>query len=524
MNDQQVNPNQPIDESAPSPSNSAKDVAQDIVSSQKPLDSHTKAVVSDGQAMYSVNDSYIRYKAEVNLSPDKRSAEYKFFPNMSLPSTTRSGYDKSVSQFQNRRSGDTDAQWVRAYVGGAGAIPPERWNESVLNNESSEWSTSLEYQGVNMAQATSKKTPAGELRGTAAVDAVLRKNNRPGTSRMPLWHSGFWLYYRPMNGQDISDLMNAIASAKALIGINTYGRAFATDTAYIDKVVLQFFFDRCVTTSSIATDDTNFDYLNHILLPDKNVIYGYLMSKCFPTGFAYSRACLSPGCGNISEGLLDLEQIVRVDRSRFTDYQKEHMFSMGDGSTSLETVKKYQEEFKWVNRTFEQNEVIYKVSIPTLRSYIDSSNAYLDNIHSMYTEAMYEDPKERAAMLKRAMNATTCNQYAHYITEITVENNTDEGVVKSYIKETSTIALVLESLSTDSIDVRNFIRHINKASADSVIALCAITSYKCKSCGTWQNEKDSEHAQVLIPIDPLSTFFTLASQVIQEQQTVATNI
>jgi hypothetical protein len=494
---------------------------QKFTQQQKPIASGTTAKVNDGASLYTSDETYKLYKKEFSLPVDKRSVDFKFYPNLPIPSTTRSGYDKSISQFQNRRAGDTESQWLDTYLSSAGRLPSDRFYEAVLNKPDSDWSTSVEHAGVKMTQASSKKTPAGELRGSAAVDAVLRKNKRPGTSRMPLWHSGFWVYYRPMNGQDISDLLNAIASAKAIVGNMTYGRSFATDTAYIDKVVLQFFFDRLVTTSSIASSDANIDYMSHILLPDKNVIYGYMMSKCFPSGFAYNRSCISPGCGTVHDGVLDMENIVRVDKSKLTEKQKQHMLNMGDGSTSLEAIAEYQNEFDWVNRDFTSNDVKYVVKIPTLRVYIDSSNSYLDSIHSMYTEAMFEDPKERSVAMRRSMDSTTCVQYAHYITEIVVENTDEEGTTKSFIKETATISAVLESLSTDSQDVKTFVRNINKASADSIIALCAITSFKCSACGTWQNEGDSDESQILIPIDPLSTFFSLASQTTEEQNRVA---
>lgn len=515
-------------EGNPTPSEPIKSVVNELANEsqkftqqQKPIESGTSAKVKDGQSLYTSNESYVIYKKEFSLPVDKRSQDFKFFPNLPLPSTTRSGYDKSISQFQNRRAGDTESQWLDTYLSSAGRLPPDRFYEAVLNKPDSDWGAAVEHDGVKMTQASSKKTPAGELRGSAAVDAVLRKNKRPGTSRMPLWHSGFWIYYRPMNGQDISDLLNAIASAKAIVGNMTYGRSFATDTAYIDKVVLQFFFDRLVTTSSISSSDANIDYMSHILLPDKNVIYGYMMSKCFPNGFAYNRPCISPGCGTVHDGVLDMENIVRVDKSKLTNKQKQHMLNMGDGSTSLEAIAEYQNEFDWVNRDFICNDVKYVVKIPTLRVYIDSSNAYLDSIHSMYTEAMFEDPKERTIAMRRSMDSTTCVQYAHYITEIIVENTDEEGTVKSFIKETATISAVLESLSTDSKDVKAFVRNINKASADSIIALCAITSFQCSACGTWQNEGDNSNEQILIPIDPLSTFFSLASQTTEEQNRVA---
>ncbi len=488
---------------------------------QKPVNSKTTATVADGDVLYKQPEAYSIYKTQVKLPADKRSIDFKFYPSMSIPNTTRSGYDESINKFQNRRVGDSEQEWLDIYLNSAARIPQDRYMETVLSNKDSQWQTSLEHQGVKLTQVSSKKTPTGELRGSAAVDAVLRKHNRPGTSRMPLWHSGFWLYYKPMNGQDISDLMNAIASAKSVVGNATYGRAFAVDTAYIDKVILQFFFERLVTTSSIATDDASIDYAKYIMLPDKNVIYGYMMSKCFPTGFAYSRACIAPGCGTVTDGVLDMENIVRVDRSKLTDKQLTHMLSMGDGSTSIEAIEAYQKEFDWVNRSFTNSDVTYKITIPNLRTYIDSSNAYLDSIHSMYTESMYQDVKERSVAMRRAMDSTACVQYAHYITEIEINNVDEEGTHTSYIKETASIAQVLEALSTDSSDVKAFIRSINKASADSIIALCAITSYKCPACGTWQNEADTEHVQTLIPIDPLSTFFTLASQILEEQNKTA---
>lgn len=499
----------------------ATQVVEAFVEQQKPIDSKTTAAVADGGSMFKTPEAYAAYKAQVNLPVDKRTADFKFFPTLNIPSTTRSGFEESIGKFQNRRVGDASANWLDTFLNSSARVPTDRFVESVLSDPKSQWQTSIEYEGIKLSQASSKKTPGGELRGSAAVDAVLRKNNRPGTSRMPLWHSGFWLYYRPMNGQDISDLMNAISSAKAVVGNATYGRAFAVDTAYIDKVILQFFFERLVTTSSIATDDPNIDYSKYILLPDKNVIYGYMMSKCFPTGFAYNRACISPGCGTVHDGVLDMENIVRVDRSKLTEKQLKHMLNMGDGSTSIEAIEGYQKEFEWVNRSFMSNEVTYKVTIPSLRTYIDSSNAYLDEIHSMYTEAMYTDVKERSIAMRRAMDSTSCSQYAHYITEIEVTNIEDGVPYTSVIKETASIAQVLEALSTDSSDVKEFIRHINKAAADSIIALCAITSYKCSACGTWQNEKDNDETQILIPIDPLSTFFTLASQILEEQNKTA---
>ena len=121
---------------------------------------------------------------------------------------------------------------------------------------------------------------------------------------------------------------------------------------------------------------------------------------------------------------------------------------------------------------------------------------------------MIREEKERDEYLIKQAKTTVMRQYAHFVKSITYLDNeyTDRETIESIISDVS---------SSDELRKR-FQDEIKDFIDDSTVALIAIPTYKCPSCGREQREaREGKHMLGLIPIEVMSNFFTLAAQKIR---------
>jgi len=237
-----------------------------------------------------------------------------------------------------------------------------------------------------------------------------------------------------------------------------------------------------------------------------------MVCSIWSTGFQYQRACTADPekCNHVTEELLDPSKLLFVDKSRLTARQITHMTKRDKASMSVDTLSIYKDEFlNGQPKAIKFNEnLTFIISIDNAQEHIDSGYRWVSSIEETYPSVMIREEKERDEYLIKQAKTTVMRQYAHFVKSITYLDNeyTDRETIESIISDVS---------SSDELRKR-FQDEIKEFIDDSTVALIAIPTYKCPSCGKEQREaREGKHMLGLIPIEVMSNFFTLAVQKIR---------
>jgi hypothetical protein len=105
--------------------------------------------------------------------------------------------------------------------------------------------------------------------------------------------------------------------------------------------------------------------------------------------------------------------------------------------------------------------------------------------------------------------ATTARQYSHWITS--VHEKDDEGNEEMVSDDSDVINETLNHIFSTDEFVDTFFGEVTRFMDDSLISMIAIPSFNCPKCNTPAAESFKERFEHLVPIDVLTTFFTLVS-------------
>lgn len=347
--------------------------------------------------------------------------------------------------------------------------------------------------------------------------AVLRVRSLLGMGtilQIPLWHSGFWVTLKAPSEGSLLELQRRLIEEKINLGRNTHGLAYANTSVFIAGWLIDF----AMAHIYDITVKGEFDLRKKIKVLDIPTIIWGLACTIWPSGFQYSRACIADPekCNHVIHEKLNLSKILWVDRNSLTQKQINHMMSRGGTSMTPESVDAYQAEFqRGMGRTIKfgpEEQIAMTFKVPNVDEYIESGYKWINNIVSMIDAAMTTERNDTTRNIQVAEmgKATNMRQYAHWIESIDANGMLADDV--------ETIEQIVDTLSSeDDIRVKYFtevIRFID----DATMSLIAVPTFECPACNQPQK---APHARFphLLPIDVMSSFFTLVVQKLQKIHT-----
>lgn len=328
---------------------------------------------------------------------------------------------------------------------------------------------------------------------------------------IPLWHSGFWIRIKAPADGELLELYREITAEKVTLGRATYGLLFSNNTSYSSRALLDFCLQNKYDASINLPEDQ--DLRDHISTLDLPILFWGLACSIWPNGFQYMRSCVSDPekCQHVIKETLNLSKLLFVNKEQLTSKQIMHMTKRDRGSMSMESVKNYLDEFaKGRPRISKLSEdVTVTLKVPSAREHIEAGHRWISSIEENYGKSLTLDEKRRDNYLITQGKASVMRQYAHFVSQVDVDG--------APIDDQETIEGVLTDL-TSSDEVRNkFLEEAAKYIDESCIALIAIPTFKCPSCGGEQVPAKSAHRHPeLIPIDVSNVFFSLAVQRIRK--------
>lgn len=390
-----------------------------------------------------------------------------------------------------------------------------------VTRENSHWRQKVQHEGEEIAAGRPKfgNSSDNTIAGEAALMKVSSGLGLGSVVQIPLWHTGIWLSIKPPSEGRLLELDRRIANEKITLGRYSSGMVFSNVSVYLNSHVINLALE-CVYDATIK--NMRSDHLKDLIkITDIQTLVWGMACAIYPKGYKYSRACTAnpANCQHVVQADISLPKMFWTDNDSLSDWQRRHMTKRSE-KFSAEELRKYADDHsRGGPRKIQLNdEVGIRLKVPTIAEYEQSGMEWVDGIvelleNSLGTQLRGEDRDEYITDQGRL---TALRQYAHWVESI--------DVGEEQIVDRASINEVLNTISSDEKLADVFFDEVGKYIDDSTISLIGIPKYDCPRCGQVQHGDmyDARHPHIL-PIDVISSFFTLLDQRLYKGLTAQTS-
>lgn len=386
-----------------------------------------------------------------------------------------------------------------------------------IADKSSSWKQYIKYGNINIGPSASRATfeEGAVLTGAQALAATQRHLGIGGNFTVVLPHSGFWLTLKPPLEETFIELHRQFNSIKTEVGRKTYGLGLNATVGLTNELFTRFALTS-VVRSSIKDVDNILKIINcHDI---DNIIWGYICTM-YPNGFNHAQPCLADtaNCNHVEEDLINVRRLFYMDENRFTEEHLKHLSSNTQSSMTVESILKYQEDFKQKQRKVikiaegTEDEIHFTVNVPSAFDYFDSTNRWINSISNKVLEALGADSpyNERNVLINEFFNGGQLRKYSHWVEEI----NIGGGIIK--FRED--IEQTLETMSGSEVVSKEFLEKMKEYVGHTKNTIIGIPDFKCPKCKNYQISENEVNPinRSIIGIDVLLNFFITLGQRVQ---------
>ena len=440
---------------------------------------------------------------------------------VSLPAT----FDKETQQalqdapYVEMVGTDDQRDWAETLNSGLALNTYLEGLEPALADAESMWAQSIDENGRELMGGSPRLRPANGavLQGDAAAIRMMSFLGLGTVYQAPMWHSGFWVTFRPCTEGEWLELNRTVMSDNITFGRSTYGLAYSNMTVYsverVARFALEHVYDLSVKADEINTSNL-FDHLAPQDLPC--FIHGFMCSV-YAQGFHYRRACsLTPDkCNHIEEEILNLQKLHWVNTRALTPWQRVHMADRQSRSRTLDQVKRYREEMSKLQpsaKTVRLGEKEFQVllGVPSATDYFNQGHRWISGIVEMVDAVLGTDAstQDRNRHIASHAKASTLRQFQHWVKEL----RTDSFVINKPEDIERQLSILSGNDSVRAFLMKTITDYINA----TTISLIGIPAYVCPKCGTSHEATDpKKHAKNILPLDVVNLFFVLHTRRIE---------
>jgi len=344
----------------------------------------------------------------------------------------------------------------------------------------------------------------------AALLKLKQKSGIGPNIHIPLWHSGFWLTYSPLDDEEIINLELELISELARVGKETSTLVFSNYNVLFAEVLLKHFKYKIIdSTLKISDEDELYDYIN---INDLPTIALFMAKSMYPHGFNAVVPCKNvnklnenklPICSNKVSMKVDLNELLWVDFDKLSVDHKQQMAKKAPKSVTTDDVVKYQETLPTSGEVTKQykdedGDALTIVLGPVnVSKYIESGQDFIIELRDKAAELIKnnkqigDSDKAERILLK----GIYLNVYSHFIKSIPVDD--------AVITDVNDIRDALNTLTSNHIMAKQIMDDIKEYIDDSLLSIVGIPNFECKSCHHEQTDKE------IIPLSVYEYFFIL---------------
>lgn len=389
--------------------------------------------------------------------------------------------------------------------------PMDSRYEKTVNREGSEFHQHINTQhGPLGFTVPSFNDTDRKLSGDAALLRVRAIMGQGSLVSIPLVHSGFWITIRTPSDGQIIELRRLLMEERIRLGRSVHGLILSNATAYSSKYLLDMAMDHLFSTTINEKDPAVIRSL--IKTPDLNIIFAGLASAVYPTGFEYVKAVMNKEGiknGAYETGLIDVKKLLWVDNASLEDRHRRHMANRQRDAVTRDMVEIYQKSMRMAEgRTFDiktpdeskKGQIRISLKIPSAVEYINAGEQWIQGLADIIERTLTgdrDDERRRNTAIFEHARVTQLRQYAHWVEAFYL------GDTKYDSPEV--VAKMLDSMSENEEAALQILEEVGKFIDDCTVAVIAIPSSNGEIVGP-------DRFPRLIPIDPVTTFFTLFIQ------------
>ena len=393
-------------------------------------------------------------------------------------------------------------EWLGMLREGYSIVPSaDLWNRTVDRKDASfRQMVQSEAGPLSVGQPRFHSMDGKKITGERAVLRVRAVTGSGGLIQIPLWHSGFWITLKTPSDAALLELERKIVDEKIILGRVTNGAVFANSSVYIANAIINMMQEHLYDTTLINRDNL----LEKIVSHDIQAIAWGLACTIWPAGFQYARAVIDENGQEIRtvREKINVGKIQWTDTQSLTPWQIAHMSNRNGCTMSDDAIRKYREEFTiGKTRQVTINERLkFNLFVPNVKEYLDAGSQWVDSIVVGVDRsfAYSDDIEERNRYIFNLSRATYMRQFSHWVKSIEVYDD--------LIDDKETIDEVLGDLSTNDDIRKQYFADVNKYIEDSTISVIAVPTV------SEVEENKFPRFPRLLPIDAMSTFFTLLAQ------------
>ena len=437
---------------------------------------------------------------------------------LSVPTTGLAGIASSVEALNSLdfRKDAASRQWAGLMDEANALNTVEDAFFRAMNREGSNWEQIPRFGDRPLVGALAKQPAAEnkELEGSQALLYALSALNLGAPFQAPMWHSGFWVSFRPASEDAWVNFNERLTADKIRIGRNASGLAFSNVNAIFTERALEFALEHLLDHNiRMEAGTSRRDIFKKLKAPDIPIfLWGFLVAN-YPSGYPINRACSAAigSCTNIISDTINLRILQVTDTNTLDERQKAHMSKNYPNGVTEKEVEEYQSSLLCLQEremsVIEEEKLTVKltVKVPSAEEYILSGRRWFDGIVDMVNSILSKDvtDRRREEVYQSYAKASNLREYSHWIKEIHLNTN----VVKDLIS----LENLLAELTPHGTIRENYYKRIEDYRENVTMSVIAIPNYKCPSChGIQHEEKDNTRFVDCIPLDVTQAFFNLA--------------
>jgi hypothetical protein len=402
-----------------------------------------------------------------------------------------------------RQDDEASRRWAAILQASTGVIPSQEMFQDIPNRPEGEFRQYLqtERNKVGFSAPTFNDVAGAKLTGERAIQRVRALMGQGGLVMVPLWHSGFHVTLKTPSESALIEVRRRMENERISLGRYTFGMAFSNTASYTVDIMMGMILEHVYETSLKDQSDLR----TKIEALDIPVLMWGMACAVWPNGFQYARA-LSTEQGilknQVITALIDVGKLMWVDNKAFSAKQKAHMSNRQTGTMTPEQVQAYKDDFPLrAGRLVPLAEGIsVEFAPPSIEAYIASGRRWIEKLVQIVEGTITNDREDiegRNRAIIQHGNATYMRQLGHWVKQITLGGDV--------VDDQENIEAVLETLS-EREDIRiAYVEGYRKYVNDITTAIIGIPEAA-------PNDLSVPRFPNLIPIDVISTFFTLLMQ------------
>lgn len=380
--------------------------------------------------------------------------------------------------------------------------------------EGADWRQFFMHDGSKIGPTRPKIVLSDKPSKSDVLALLTRKSGMGATHEFPMPHTGIWVRLRRPSNIEIADMIQRLQNIAVRLGRETKGQGFSNRIAVYNNALTELAL-QCITyTNMVATTPADIEHRLSAL--DEPLLHHALATTMYPGGFNYRHACVSDPskCTHVEEAKLDMFSLTWFDVTQLNTRQRDMLRIRWSRQLRNEELDQYTNDTTLGRRPIKWFDNIgVRLRVPSIAERRDAGSRWIDGVVDITHNAFNEAPGDagRNAYISRLGALTGARQYTHWVDAIYLREEgadaeelltEDEEIIDSYLSDVMSdkkFAAAFEATVLEFID-------------EVILAMVAIPSWNCPICTSEMAKTFHERFDHLIPLDVVSTFFTLAGQ------------